>query len=53
MYLEPFQQHIMIGNEQKIPYSLDTHFCFKCGHTRSELGLSYTSDIFNIKSFSD
>ena len=53
MYLEPFQQHEMIGNELKIPYSLDNNFCFICGHTRPELGFSCTSDIFIIKSFSD
>ena len=28
MYLEPFQQHKMIWNEQKIPYSLDNDFLF-------------------------
>ena len=29
MYLEPFQQHEMIGNELKEPYSLDNHFLFQ------------------------
>ena len=53
MYLEPFQQHEMIGNELKVPYSIDTHFLFQMWTHETRIRVSCTSDIFNIKSFSD
>ena len=36
MYLEPFQQHKMIGNELKVPYSIDTHFFVSNVDTRDQ-----------------
>ena len=36
MYLEPFQQHKMIGTELKIPYSLDNNFFVSYVDTRDQ-----------------